>query len=85
MAKENQPIVVRPLAPADEPAWRRLWAGYLTFYHQALTPDVTDVTWRRLNAGSTSLAQVLNGRSGSSRRSTRTSQPAGASAAGLRR
>jgi GNAT superfamily N-acetyltransferase len=58
MAKENQPIVVRPLAPADEPAWRRLWAGYLTFYHQALTPDVTDATWWRLNAGREMIGRV---------------------------
>jgi GNAT superfamily N-acetyltransferase len=48
MAAGHSQIVVRPVVPADEPDWRRLWAGYLTFYRQALAPEITDLTWRRL-------------------------------------
>jgi GNAT superfamily N-acetyltransferase len=40
--------LVRPLAPADEATWRKLWAGYLLFYDQVLPADVTAATWRRL-------------------------------------
>lgn len=40
--------VIRPIAPADEAAWRRLWAGYLAFYRQLLAPEVTEATWRRI-------------------------------------
>jgi GNAT superfamily N-acetyltransferase len=39
---------VRPLAPADEAQWRHLWDGYLAFYRQHLSPEVTDTTWTRL-------------------------------------
>src|SRR5260370_9327215 len=38
----------RPIAPADEAQWRRLWAGYLEFYRQSLDPATTDATWRRV-------------------------------------
>lgn len=45
------PIVVRPLAPSDRPAWQPLWDGYNAFYGRqgdtALSPDVTEATWRR--------------------------------------
>jgi GNAT superfamily N-acetyltransferase len=43
-----RPALIRPLAPADEPDWRRLWAGYLAFYQLILDPEVTESTWRRL-------------------------------------
>jgi GNAT superfamily N-acetyltransferase len=39
---------IRPIAPADEAQWRRLWAGYLEFYRQILDPATTDATWRRV-------------------------------------
>jgi len=58
MTDRNEAVLVRPLAPADEPAWRRLWAGYLTFYRQALAPDVTDATWRRLIDGRDMIGRV---------------------------
>jgi GNAT superfamily N-acetyltransferase len=49
MAVEGQDKVrIRPLEAADEAAWRRLWAGYLTFYRKALDPEITAATWRRL-------------------------------------
>lgn len=44
----KEKVLIRPLAAADEAAWRRLWAGYLTFYRRALDPEITAATWRRL-------------------------------------
>jgi GNAT superfamily N-acetyltransferase len=40
--------LVRPAAPGDEAAWRRLWAGYLRFYRAELADEVTSATWARL-------------------------------------
>jgi len=49
MSSQSAPdIVIRPLSPGDERAWRRLWAGYLGFYRQLLAPQVTERTWERL-------------------------------------
>src|ERR1700674_4278269 len=48
MTTSAPPVVVRPVEPADEPEWRKLWAGYLAFYRQFLEPDVIESTWRRL-------------------------------------
>jgi GNAT superfamily N-acetyltransferase len=39
---------IRPLGPADRPAWEPLWAGYLSFYRASVAPEVTDTTWARL-------------------------------------
>nr|WP_299503910.1 GNAT family N-acetyltransferase [uncultured Rhizobium sp.] len=39
---------IRDANPADEAQWRRLWAGYLTFYKVELEPAVTDSTWKRI-------------------------------------
>lgn len=41
-------LTIRDAVPADEAAWRRLWAGYLAFYEVDLAPGVTDRTWARL-------------------------------------
>jgi GNAT superfamily N-acetyltransferase len=38
---------IRPATPADESAWRDLWAQYLTFYAVTLPPEVTTRTWTR--------------------------------------
>ena len=43
-------LLIRPLQPADEGDWRRLWAGYLAFYRQALSAETTEATWRALIA-----------------------------------
>jgi GNAT superfamily N-acetyltransferase len=43
-------VLIRPVRPADERDWRRLWAGYLEFYRQALSPETTAATWRALIA-----------------------------------
>jgi GNAT superfamily N-acetyltransferase len=42
--------LIRPLEPADERDWRRLWAGYLEFYRQAPSQETTEATWRALIA-----------------------------------
>jgi GNAT superfamily N-acetyltransferase len=39
---------VRPLRPEDEPAWRRLWKGYLDFYETALPEQVYATSFARL-------------------------------------
>jgi GNAT superfamily N-acetyltransferase len=41
-------LVIRDIAPADEPTWRRLWSDYLSFYQTTLTDAVTDATWAKL-------------------------------------
>lgn len=41
-------VAIRPLEPADRPAWAVLWAGYLEFYESTLPPEVTERTWGRL-------------------------------------
>ena len=40
--------VIRPALPADEAAWRRLWAGYCDFYGAVLSDAVTSRTWNRI-------------------------------------
>ncbi|MCF1710074.1 GNAT family N-acetyltransferase [Tabrizicola sp. J26] len=42
--------MIRPLCSADEPQWRELWKGYLTFYETALPDEVTDATFARLQS-----------------------------------
>ena len=41
-------IEIRPLEAEDEPAWRRLWTGYLEFYGTSVTPEVYAETFRRI-------------------------------------
>ena len=41
-------LTIRDIAPADEPAWRRLWADYLAFYKTTVPDMVTDATWAKL-------------------------------------
>lgn len=41
-------MIVRDPTPADEAAWRQLWAGYLAFYETVLPRAVTDRTWQRI-------------------------------------
>ncbi|KAA2235669.1 GNAT family N-acetyltransferase [Salinarimonas soli] len=43
------PLAIRPLTPADRPAWEPLWQGYATFYKATIPPEVTDTTWARLH------------------------------------
>jgi GNAT superfamily N-acetyltransferase len=39
---------IRPLLPTDRHRWDPLWQGYLSFYEQSLSAEVTDCTFSRL-------------------------------------
>ena len=41
-------LTIRPLAPADEPAWRDLWRAYLAFYDSALPEEVYASSFARM-------------------------------------
>lgn len=41
-------MTVRPATAADEAAWRRLWAGYCSFYETSVPEAVTATTWARI-------------------------------------
>lgn len=41
-------ITIRPLEPADQPEWRRMWTAYLEFYKTSVPEDVYATTWARL-------------------------------------
>lgn len=47
MTPQIRPII-RPLAPQDEPDWRRLWTDYLAFYQTTLPEEVYATTFARL-------------------------------------
>ncbi len=40
-------VTVRHPTPADEGAWRQLWAGYIDFYRADVPEEVTAYTWSR--------------------------------------
>jgi len=41
-------MLIRDAFPSDEPAWRRLWDGYVAFYEADVPEEVTAKTWERL-------------------------------------
>lgn len=41
-------VAIRPLRPADEPEWRRLWTLYLEFYESSVGEEVYNTTFARL-------------------------------------
>ena len=41
-------VTIRPLGAADEPVWRKLWTGYLTFYETSVSEEVYERTFARL-------------------------------------
>jgi GNAT superfamily N-acetyltransferase len=41
-------LTIRPLGPADEADWRRLWTAYLAFYETAVPEEVYVSSFRRL-------------------------------------
>ncbi|HYH58269.1 MAG TPA: GNAT family N-acetyltransferase [Thermoleophilaceae bacterium] len=57
-------VSVRPVAAADEVAWRHLWDGYCTFYETDLPAEITDTTWKRLLDGGTRLFGLVAERDG---------------------
>jgi ribosomal protein S18 acetylase RimI-like enzyme len=48
MQESLQQSRVRGIRATDEPAWRRLWAGYLLFYQVDLSDEQSNLTWQRL-------------------------------------
>lgn len=52
-------MIIRDAGPADEAAWRGLWAQYLAFYAVTLAPEITDFTWVRLMDGASALKARL--------------------------
>jgi GNAT superfamily N-acetyltransferase len=40
-------LTIRPLVEANRAAWEPLWAGYAAFYKAAISPEITELTWRR--------------------------------------
>lgn len=47
---DSEELVIRPLTPADEPAWRELWAAYLAFYGTTLGDKIYRTTFQRYTA-----------------------------------
>jgi GNAT superfamily N-acetyltransferase len=43
-------LQIRALEIADEPQWRALWTGYLTYYESTLPDEVYRTTFKRLLA-----------------------------------
>jgi hypothetical protein len=41
-------LVIRDPAQSDEADWRRLWAGYCSFYETNVPEAVTAATWKRM-------------------------------------
>ena len=41
-------ITIRPIEPADKPAWAALWRAYLDFYESSVSDAVYDATFDRL-------------------------------------
>ena len=41
-------VTIRPLAPQDEPHWRRLWCDYLAFYETERPDEIYDAYFQRL-------------------------------------
>jgi GNAT superfamily N-acetyltransferase len=39
---------IRELKETDKDRWLELWAGYLEFYKSNLSPEQTELTWKRL-------------------------------------
>ncbi|WP_369789379.1 N-acetyltransferase family protein [Rouxiella sp. WC2420] len=41
--------VIRPLTPADQQQWERLWREYLDFYQSELNEDIYEQTFQKLS------------------------------------
>jgi GNAT superfamily N-acetyltransferase len=49
-SKDRAALAIRDPAPADGPAWQRLWSDYCAFYQTNLPDEVTAATWERILA-----------------------------------
>jgi len=41
-------VTIRAIEEKDKDQWLNLWAGYLEFYKSTISPDQTELTWKRL-------------------------------------
>ena len=41
-------LTIRAIEEKDKDQWLKLWAGYLEFYKSTITPEQTELTWKRL-------------------------------------
>ena len=41
-------LTIRAIEEKDKNQWLKLWAGYLEFYKSTISPDQTELTWKRL-------------------------------------
>jgi GNAT superfamily N-acetyltransferase len=57
-------IEIRPVTLEDHARWSALWAGYLRFYRQRLSPEVTEGTFARLIDRSAPLHGLIAARDG---------------------
>ena len=48
MLQGNPEVAVRPLTPADQSEWRRLWTAYLDFYGTRVDEEVYVTSFARL-------------------------------------
>ena len=49
MRKPQPDLAIRPLRPDERSDWEPLWQDYLTFYETRVSPETTEVLWRRLH------------------------------------
>ena len=40
-------MIIRDARAEDRAQWEKLWDGYVAFYQAAVTPEITDTTWKR--------------------------------------
>jgi GNAT superfamily N-acetyltransferase len=59
MAGKADPVAVRPLQSGDFDRWLELWAGYLAFYRQELSDEITSTAFKRLSAGEHNTAGLV--------------------------
>jgi GNAT superfamily N-acetyltransferase len=41
-------LTIRAIEERDKVQWLKLWAGYLEFYKSTISPEQTELTWKRL-------------------------------------
>ena len=41
-------LIIRAIEEKDKDQWLKLWAGYLEFYRSTISPEQTELTWKRL-------------------------------------
>ena len=52
-------LEIRLPLPADEAAWRMLWAGYNHFYRAEVAADVTTALWQKLLTPSADITALI--------------------------